>query len=162
MRFLFTYLFLSNLYTACCRWTRVSHDFLFPLFSGVYFQGTTIGMAPIMSMCTAEQSGGIVMVSDSCQSFLMTARCIDIFEHFQFIFTLVQFFTLFNSMSAVIFEQSWLIWNQRIYLYCGISKSQTVRLQLVQNTVSRLLKCPKHEHITPILRSLHCLWFIRE
>lgn len=32
--------------------------------SGVYFQGTTIGMAPIMSMCTAEQSGGIVMVSD--------------------------------------------------------------------------------------------------
>ncbi|XP_061491673.1 disintegrin and metalloproteinase domain-containing protein 12 isoform X2 [Rhineura floridana] len=31
------------------------------LLSGVYFQGTTIGMAPIMSMCTAEQSGGIVM-----------------------------------------------------------------------------------------------------
>lgn len=33
------------------------------LLSGVYFQGTTIGMAPIMSMCTVEQSGGIVMVS---------------------------------------------------------------------------------------------------
>lgn len=33
--------------------------------SGVYFQGTTIGMAPIMSMCTVEQSGGIVMVSPS-------------------------------------------------------------------------------------------------
>ncbi|MEQ2173929.1 Disintegrin and metalloproteinase domain-containing protein 12 [Goodea atripinnis] len=33
------------------------------LISGVYFQGTTIGMAPIMSMCTVEQSGGIVMVS---------------------------------------------------------------------------------------------------
>lgn len=33
--------------------------------SGVYFQGTTIGMAPIMSMCTAEQSGGIVMVSQT-------------------------------------------------------------------------------------------------
>uniref|UniRef100_A0A8C2E8J5 ADAM metallopeptidase domain 12 n=1 Tax=Cyprinus carpio TaxID=7962 RepID=A0A8C2E8J5_CYPCA len=31
------------------------------LISGVYFQGTTIGMAPIMSMCTAEQSGGIVV-----------------------------------------------------------------------------------------------------
>ncbi|XP_060624602.2 disintegrin and metalloproteinase domain-containing protein 12 [Anolis sagrei] len=31
------------------------------LVSGVYFQGTTIGMAPILSMCTAEQSGGIVM-----------------------------------------------------------------------------------------------------
>uniref|UniRef100_W5MM71 ADAM metallopeptidase domain 12 n=1 Tax=Lepisosteus oculatus TaxID=7918 RepID=W5MM71_LEPOC len=31
------------------------------LVSGVYFQGTTIGMAPIMSMCVAEQSGGIVM-----------------------------------------------------------------------------------------------------
>ncbi|XP_068957737.1 disintegrin and metalloproteinase domain-containing protein 12 [Petaurus breviceps papuanus] len=31
------------------------------LVSGVYFQGTTIGMAPIMSMCTAEQSGGVVM-----------------------------------------------------------------------------------------------------
>uniref|UniRef100_A0AAZ3QE13 ADAM metallopeptidase domain 12 n=1 Tax=Oncorhynchus tshawytscha TaxID=74940 RepID=A0AAZ3QE13_ONCTS len=31
------------------------------LVSGVFFQGTTIGMAPIMSMCTAEQSGGIVM-----------------------------------------------------------------------------------------------------
>ncbi|RXN08904.1 disintegrin and metallo ase domain-containing 12-like protein [Labeo rohita] len=37
------------------------HDCLFCLRSGVYFQGTTIGMAPIMSMCTAEQSGGIVM-----------------------------------------------------------------------------------------------------
>ncbi|NP_001035103.1 disintegrin and metalloproteinase domain-containing protein 12 precursor [Xenopus tropicalis] len=31
------------------------------LVSGVYFQGTTIGMAPIMSMCTADKSGGIVM-----------------------------------------------------------------------------------------------------
>ncbi|XP_045710311.1 disintegrin and metalloproteinase domain-containing protein 12 [Phyllostomus hastatus] len=31
------------------------------LVSGVYFQGTIIGMAPIMSMCTAEQSGGVVM-----------------------------------------------------------------------------------------------------
>ncbi|XP_069467592.1 disintegrin and metalloproteinase domain-containing protein 12-like [Ambystoma mexicanum] len=31
------------------------------LISGVYFQGTTIGMAPIRSMCTAEQSGGVVM-----------------------------------------------------------------------------------------------------
>uniref|UniRef100_A0A3Q3W3B4 Uncharacterized protein n=1 Tax=Mola mola TaxID=94237 RepID=A0A3Q3W3B4_MOLML len=31
------------------------------LISGVYFQGTTIGMAPIMSMCTVEQSGGVVM-----------------------------------------------------------------------------------------------------
>lgn len=39
--------------------------FKFP--SGVYFQGTTIGMAPIMSMCTAEQSGGIVMVSQGHQ-----------------------------------------------------------------------------------------------
>lgn len=36
--------------------------------SGVYFQGTTIGMAPIMSMCTAEQSGGIVMVSNICSN----------------------------------------------------------------------------------------------
>uniref|UniRef100_A0A671NAQ5 Disintegrin and metalloproteinase domain-containing protein 12-like n=1 Tax=Sinocyclocheilus anshuiensis TaxID=1608454 RepID=A0A671NAQ5_9TELE len=31
------------------------------LISGVYFQGTTIGMAPIMRMRTAEQSGGIVL-----------------------------------------------------------------------------------------------------
>ncbi|XP_053306914.1 disintegrin and metalloproteinase domain-containing protein 12 [Spea bombifrons] len=31
------------------------------LVSGVYFQGTTIGMAPIMSMCTADKSGGVVM-----------------------------------------------------------------------------------------------------
>uniref|UniRef100_A0A8C5BBI5 ADAM metallopeptidase domain 12 n=1 Tax=Gadus morhua TaxID=8049 RepID=A0A8C5BBI5_GADMO len=31
------------------------------LISGVYFQGTTIGMAPIMSMCTVDQSGGVVM-----------------------------------------------------------------------------------------------------
>uniref|UniRef100_A0A4W5MK38 ADAM metallopeptidase domain 12 n=1 Tax=Hucho hucho TaxID=62062 RepID=A0A4W5MK38_9TELE len=37
-----------------------SHDNA-QLISGVYFQGTTIGMAPIMSMCTVEQSGGIVM-----------------------------------------------------------------------------------------------------
>ncbi|KAK1333383.1 hypothetical protein QTO34_005766 [Cnephaeus nilssonii] len=33
---------------------RKSHDNA-QLVSGVYFQGTTIGMAPIMSMCTAEQ-----------------------------------------------------------------------------------------------------------
>ncbi|KAL4841548.1 hypothetical protein H8958_008695, partial [Nasalis larvatus] len=39
---------------------RKSHDNA-QLVSGVYFQGTIIGMAPIMSMCTAEQSGGIVM-----------------------------------------------------------------------------------------------------
>ncbi|XP_061120448.1 disintegrin and metalloproteinase domain-containing protein 12-like isoform X2 [Syngnathus typhle] len=39
---------------------RKAHDNA-QLISGVYFQGTTIGMAPIMSMCTAEQSGGIVM-----------------------------------------------------------------------------------------------------
>ncbi|XP_063818297.1 disintegrin and metalloproteinase domain-containing protein 12 [Pseudophryne corroboree] len=31
------------------------------LVSGVYFQGTTIGMAPIMSMCTADKSGGVVL-----------------------------------------------------------------------------------------------------
>uniref|UniRef100_A0A8C5WDK3 ADAM metallopeptidase domain 12 n=1 Tax=Leptobrachium leishanense TaxID=445787 RepID=A0A8C5WDK3_9ANUR len=31
------------------------------LISGVSFQGTTIGMAPIMSMCTADKSGGVVM-----------------------------------------------------------------------------------------------------
>ncbi|MXQ80264.1 hypothetical protein E5288_WYG006139 [Bos mutus] len=41
---------------------RKSHDNA-QLISGVYFQGTTVGMAPIMSMCTAEQSGGIVMLS---------------------------------------------------------------------------------------------------
>nr|XP_024109634.2 disintegrin and metalloproteinase domain-containing protein 12 isoform X1 [Pongo abelii] len=39
---------------------RKSHDNA-QLVSGVYFQGTIIGMAPIMSMCSAEQSGGIVM-----------------------------------------------------------------------------------------------------
>ncbi|CAH6793259.1 Adam12 [Phodopus roborovskii] len=44
---------------------RKSHDNA-QLISGVYFQGTTIGMAPIMSMCTAEQSGGVVMVSQRC------------------------------------------------------------------------------------------------
>ncbi|XP_075468372.1 disintegrin and metalloproteinase domain-containing protein 12 [Ascaphus truei] len=37
-----------------------SHDNA-QLVSGVYFQGTTIGMAPIMSMCTADKSGGVVM-----------------------------------------------------------------------------------------------------
>ncbi len=43
-------------------------------------------------------------------------------------------------------------------LYCGISKSQIVHLQLVQNAAARLLlKCRKHEHITPVLRSLHWL-----
>ncbi|XP_053548942.1 disintegrin and metalloproteinase domain-containing protein 12 [Bombina bombina] len=31
------------------------------LVSGVYFQGTTIGMAPILSMCTADKSGGVLM-----------------------------------------------------------------------------------------------------
>ncbi|KAM8780315.1 disintegrin and metalloproteinase domain-containing protein 12 [Rhynchonycteris naso] len=49
---------------------RKAHDNA-QLVSGVYFQGTTIGMAPIMSMCTAEQSGGIVM--DHSDSPLGTA-----------------------------------------------------------------------------------------
>uniref|UniRef100_A0A6I8NNB9 ADAM metallopeptidase domain 12 n=1 Tax=Ornithorhynchus anatinus TaxID=9258 RepID=A0A6I8NNB9_ORNAN len=31
------------------------------LVSGVFFQGTTVGVAPLLSMCTVEQSGGIVM-----------------------------------------------------------------------------------------------------
>lgn len=48
--------------------SRINLRMAFCLFpSGVYFQGTTIGMAPIMSMCTAEQSGGIVMVSQGHQ-----------------------------------------------------------------------------------------------
>ncbi len=43
-------------------------------------------------------------------------------------------------------------------LYCGISKCQIARLQLVQNAAARLLlKCRKYEHITPVLRSLHWL-----
>ncbi|KAI2668349.1 Unconventional myosin-VIIb [Labeo rohita] len=43
-------------------------------------------------------------------------------------------------------------------LYCGISKSQIARLQLVQNAAARFLrKCRKHEHITPILKDLHWL-----
>uniref|UniRef100_A0A8C2BTF1 Reverse transcriptase domain-containing protein n=1 Tax=Cyprinus carpio TaxID=7962 RepID=A0A8C2BTF1_CYPCA len=48
-------------------------------------------------------------------------------------------------------------------LYCGISKSQIARLQLVQNAAARLLlNCRKHEHITPILRSLHWLPILSE
>lgn len=49
---------------------------VFSPFSGVYFQGTTIGMAPIMSMCTAEQSGGIVMVRKltACVCYRTRAR----------------------------------------------------------------------------------------
>ncbi len=46
-------------------------------------------------------------------------------------------------------------WNS---LYCGISKCQIAHLQLVQNAAARLLlKCHKHEHITPVLKSLHWL-----
>ncbi len=43
-------------------------------------------------------------------------------------------------------------------LYCGISKSQITRLQLVQNASARFLhnSC-KCDHITPILRALHWL-----
>ena len=45
-------------------------------------------------------------------------------------------------------------------LYCGISKTQITRLQLVQNAAARFLSgCRKHEHITPILKSLHWLPF---
>uniref|UniRef100_A0A3B3DEH2 ADAM metallopeptidase domain 12 n=1 Tax=Oryzias melastigma TaxID=30732 RepID=A0A3B3DEH2_ORYME len=46
------------------------------LISGVYFQGTTIGMAPIMSMCTAEQSGGIVMRGCGCRVTVDRGGCI--------------------------------------------------------------------------------------
>jgi len=43
-------------------------------------------------------------------------------------------------------------------LYYGISKTQTARLQLVQNAAARFLtNCRKSDHITPILRSLHWL-----
>lgn len=43
-------------------------------------------------------------------------------------------------------------------LYCGISKTQIARLQLVQNAAARFLSnSRKSDHITPILRSLHWL-----
>lgn len=32
-------------------------------FRGVPFQGTTVGLAPVMSMCSDFQSGGVNMVS---------------------------------------------------------------------------------------------------
>ncbi|XP_078449229.1 disintegrin and metalloproteinase domain-containing protein 12-like [Lampetra planeri] len=40
--------------------TRKKHDNA-QLVTGISFQGTTIGMAPLMSMCSAEQSGGVNM-----------------------------------------------------------------------------------------------------
>uniref|UniRef100_A0A8C2CFE3 Complement component 5 n=1 Tax=Cyprinus carpio TaxID=7962 RepID=A0A8C2CFE3_CYPCA len=43
-------------------------------------------------------------------------------------------------------------------LYFGISKSQTARLQIVQNAAARFLKGKrKFDHATPLLRSLHWL-----
>ncbi len=43
-------------------------------------------------------------------------------------------------------------------LYCGISKSQITRLQLVQNAAARFIQnSRKCDHITPILRALHWL-----
>ncbi len=43
-------------------------------------------------------------------------------------------------------------------LYCGISKAQIARLQLVQNAASRfLLKKKKRDHATPLLKALHWL-----
>ncbi len=44
------------------------------------------------------------------------------------------------------------------FLYLGISKSSTARLQLVQNAAAKFLKgqC-KFDHVTPILKSLHWL-----
>lgn len=43
-------------------------------------------------------------------------------------------------------------------LYAGLNQTLLVRLQLVQNTAARLLTgTRKHEHITPILASLHWL-----
>ena len=41
-------------------------------------------------------------------------------------------------------------------LYAGLDKTSLARLQLVQNAAARLLTgTRKHEHITPILASLH-------
>ena len=43
-------------------------------------------------------------------------------------------------------------------LYLGANQSTLSRLQLVQNAAARLLTCTrKHEHITPVLASLHWL-----
>ncbi len=43
-------------------------------------------------------------------------------------------------------------------LYLGLPKSLLARLQMVQNAAARLLTgAKKHEHITPILASLHWL-----
>lgn len=33
-------------------------------FRGVPFQGTTVGLAPVMAMCSDFQSGGVNMVSN--------------------------------------------------------------------------------------------------
>ncbi len=60
------------------------------------------------------------------------------------------------EMAVHAFVTSWLDYCNS--LYCGISKSQIARLQLVQNAAARLLlRRRKHEHITPILRSLQWL-----
>jgi len=43
-------------------------------------------------------------------------------------------------------------------LYYNLPKSQTNRLQVIQNSLSRaVVKAPKFCHVTPILRSLHWL-----
>jgi len=43
-------------------------------------------------------------------------------------------------------------------LYRNLPKSQTTRLQQIQNSLSRAaVKAPKPSHITPIVRSLHWL-----
>ncbi len=43
-------------------------------------------------------------------------------------------------------------------LYLGLPKSLLARLQMVQNAAARLLTgAKKHDHITPILASLHWL-----
>ena len=43
-------------------------------------------------------------------------------------------------------------------LYYNLPKSQTNRLQVIQNSLARaVVKAPKFCHVTPILKSLHCL-----
>jgi len=45
-----------------------------------------------------------------------------------------------------------------ISLYYNLPKSQTNRLQVIQNSLAQaVVKAPKFSHVTPILKSLHWL-----
>ena len=44
-----------------------------------------------------------------------------------------------------------------LYIFCGLPKREIDKLQRVQNCAARLVSGIRSDHVTPVMRDVHCL-----